>query len=423
MTIAERGALGQGMIETRASWLAASTAIGIASVSVGSPYIAVVALKPIAADLGSARSVPALAFALAYLGSALGGVIIGCAAERVGIRPVVIGGALMIALGLALSSFGGKTTLSLAHGVCIGLFGNACINAPLYVYVSRWFDRRRGSAMALFFSEQYLAGAIWTPMFAPAIAVFGWRHTMLVYAAFEVAAIVPATLVAFEAAPEASASSSVAVPAPGTRVLGWPPRVVQGLLCLAGFLCCVPMAMPQAHLVAFCSDAGISRARRGDALGAARLRFSLPPVLGPGCRPRQRAAHRAGRIGVPDHRNDRLPPDPRRGGAVRGRRRVRARLRRDYAGLCRRDPRAVPGRRSDMAGADPAVVLGVRDGYRQLARRGHLRSFRVLRRRVRHRHRVQRRQPRRYRDASAALELWWKNPARSRLPSREAIPQ
>jgi MFS family permease len=206
ITTAERGALRLGSIDTGASWLVASTAVGIASVSFGAPYIVVVALKPIAADLGSARSGPALAFAMAQFGSAFGGIMMGWATERIGIRPVVIGGALMIALGLALSSFGGKTTLWVAHGVCIGFLGNACINAPLYVYVSRWFDRRRGSAMALFSSGVYLAGAIWPPIFARAIAALGWRHTMLVYAAFEIAAIVPATLLAFRAPPEASTS-------------------------------------------------------------------------------------------------------------------------------------------------------------------------------------------------------------------------
>jgi MFS family permease len=204
--------------------------------------------------------VPALAFALAQLGSAFGGVIMGRAAERVGIRPVVIGGALMIALGLALSSFGDETTLWLGHGVYIGFLGNVCINAPLFVYVSRWFDRRRGSAIALFSSGPYLAGAIWPPMFVRTVAALGWRHTMLVYAAFEVAAIVPAALVVFRAAPEASTRGPAAVPAPGKPVLGWPPWVVHGLLCLAAFLCCVPMVMPQAHLVAFCGDLGISAA-------------------------------------------------------------------------------------------------------------------------------------------------------------------
>jgi MFS family permease len=41
-------------------------------------------------------------------------------------------------------------------------------------------------------------------------------------------------------------------------VLGLRPNLVQGLLCVAGFCCCIPMAMPNSHLVAFCSDIGIS---------------------------------------------------------------------------------------------------------------------------------------------------------------------
>ena len=258
MTTSQHGALRQETIETRASWLVASTAVGIASVSFGAPYIAVVALKSIAADLGSARSAAALAFSLAYLGSALGGIIMGWAAERFGIRPVVVSGALMIALGLTLSSLGGRNTLWLGHGVFIGFLGNGCINAPLYVYVSRWFDRRRGSAMSLFSSGPNLAGAIWTPVFARLITALGWRHTMLIYAALAVAVIVPAALIVFRAAPDANTSVPAAVPARAGRCFAWPSGVVQGLLCLAAFLCCVPMSMPQGHLVAFCSDVGIS---------------------------------------------------------------------------------------------------------------------------------------------------------------------
>src|SRR5437763_14524252 len=172
---AERAALRPDTIETRASWVVALTALGIYTVSFGAPMITVVALKPIAAELGSARSVPALAFALAWFGSATGGIGMGWLAERIGIRWVVIGGALMIAVGLALSSLGGTAAaLYIGHGVFIGVLGNAGINAPLYVYVSRWFDKRRGSAMALISSGQYLAGTIWPTFFERGISTFGW---------------------------------------------------------------------------------------------------------------------------------------------------------------------------------------------------------------------------------------------------------
>jgi len=244
-------------IDSRASWAVALTALGIYTVSFGAPYITVVGLKSIAAELGSARSVPSLAFALAWFGSAAGGIAMGWLAERVGVRWTVIGGALSIATGLVLSSFGGQTTLLLSQGVFIGLLGNAGINAPLYVYVSRWFDRRRGSAVALISSGTYLAGAIWSAPFERAIALFGWRDTMLIYAVFEIAAIVPAALIMFAPAPETAAPPPLPGAATTRWVLGLRPSVVQSFLCFAGFLCCVPMAMPQGHLVAFCSDIGI----------------------------------------------------------------------------------------------------------------------------------------------------------------------
>ncbi len=89
----------------------------------------------------------------------------------------------------------------LGHGLFMGLLGNAGLNAPLYVYVSRWFDRRRGSALALISSGGYLAGFVWPTIFERAIANFGWRWTMIGYAVFQVAVIVP--LAAYVPAPAA----------------------------------------------------------------------------------------------------------------------------------------------------------------------------------------------------------------------------
>src|SRR5438445_2003451 len=177
-----RPAATAGTVETPYSWLVAATALGVLSVSYGGPTITVVALKPIAADLGGVRSVPALCYALAWLGSAAGGIVMGQIAERVGVRWTVSFGALMIAAGLLLSSAGRPIDLYLGHGLFMGLLGNAGINAPLYVYVSRWFDRRRGSALGLIASGQAVAGMVWAPVFGYAVAWIGWQHTMQLYA-------------------------------------------------------------------------------------------------------------------------------------------------------------------------------------------------------------------------------------------------
>ena len=239
--------------------MVASAALLVMSVAFGAPWIAVVGLKDIAAEVNGQRSIPALAGALVWFGSGVGGILMGRVAERVGVRWTVVSGSLMIAAGLALSTLGPSLPLYIGHGLFIGMLGLGGINAPFYIYVSRWFDRRRGSALALISSGSFLAGAIWPSIFERAIAYAGWRHAMLFYAAVELIIIVPAAIIVLEPPPESPLRFSASRTARGSeRVLGWPPNLVFVLQACAIFTCCVPMSIPQAHLVAYCSDLGIS---------------------------------------------------------------------------------------------------------------------------------------------------------------------
>ena len=248
-------------VETKASWVVASVALAILGMSFGAAWITAVALKDIASEVDGARSVPALAGALAWLGSGTGGILMSRMAERVGTRATVIFGSLMIGLGLTISTLGPPWPLWIGHGMFIGLIGLGGINAPLYVYVSRWFDRRRGSALALISSGTYIAGAIWPPIFEQVIAHYGWRTAMLWYALAVIVVIVPLAAIYLQAPPaEVNAPTTVSTSGPHkARILGWPPNAVFAMMCAAGVSCCIPMAMPQGHLVAFCSDLGISR--------------------------------------------------------------------------------------------------------------------------------------------------------------------
>lgn len=259
-------------IETRASWVVATVALGLMTMAFGSAWITSVALTGIAGEVDGARSVPALALSLTWIGAAVGGILMGRIANRVGIRWTVIGGAVMIALGLAISTLGPPWPMWIGHGLFMGLLGLGGINAPLYIYTSQWFDRRRGSALALISSGSYFAGALWPPIFERAVAYVGWRHTMLAYAVLEVIIIVPLAFYFLKPSPEVIPSEPNAARAHTdvARSLGLPPNVFFALLCLAGVLCCVPMAMPQQHLVAFCSDIGLSLAT-----GAAMLSVLL----------------------------------------------------------------------------------------------------------------------------------------------------
>jgi len=276
-------------IESRASWVVASVSFALLGMSFGAPWITAVGLKAIAAETGGARSVPALANALAWLGTAAGGILMGRLAERFGIRWTVMGGSAMICIGLLVSTLGQPWQLYLGHGLFIGVLGNAGLNAPLYVYVSRWFDRRRGSALALISSGGYLAGFLWPPLFERATAIFGWPWTMLAFALLQLTVILPLAAVFLRAAPEVpDAAGSARGDGQKRLVLGWPPNVAFALIGFAAFMCCVTMSMPQGHLVALCTDYGISAS-----LGA----LMLSALLGAGVLSRQIWGWIADRVG------------------------------------------------------------------------------------------------------------------------------
>jgi MFS family permease len=251
-------------IESPASWFAAGVTLAILSVTYGSTLLIVVGLRPMELDLGVPRSVLALAGALTWVGTGLGGVIMGWLSDRIGIRSSVLIGTVMIACGLALSSTGHVWALYVGHGVLIGFLGMGAIYPPLVIYVSRWFDRRRGTAIALISSGQYIAGVVWPTAFERLIAGLGWRITYLGYAGIVLLGVLPIAVLFLRSAPGAlgiggrrAEGRRPRAAASPVRVLGLRPNAVQAIICAASFCCCVPMAIPQAHLVAFCGDIGI----------------------------------------------------------------------------------------------------------------------------------------------------------------------
>jgi MFS family permease len=265
-TTTSEAAQRQRVVEGRGAWVAAGVALAILSFSYGSPLLIVVGLKPITAGLDTVRQVTSLAAAFTWIGTGAGGILMGWLADRFGIHRTVIFGAVMIAVGLAVSAIGTIWALFVGHALFLGLLGNGAMFPPLLVYVSRWFDRRRGTALALIASGQYIAGMVWPSLFELAIARWGWQATMIGYGAIVVLAIPPLAVLFLHPPPAHSHAAESASAARGRGKLGLSPNLVLGLLCAAGFCCCVPMALPQSHLVAFCSDIGIPPAQ-----GAAML--------------------------------------------------------------------------------------------------------------------------------------------------------
>jgi MFS family permease len=264
--VAHRASESAGSADSRASWRTAWLVLAILSISYASPLFIVVGMKPMQAALGTDRAVLALAGSLVWIGTGSGGILMGLLADRIGVRRTVAIGACMIAGGLALSSLGSIWTLYVGHAL-LGFLGNGGVYPPLLVYVSRWFERRRGAAIALISSGQYVAGVVWPFFFERGMTAFGWQAVMLVYGVFALVVILPATLFLKDPPKAAPVPARHATSRKGERprVAGLHPNVAQALICVAGFCCCIPMSIPAAHIVAFCGDLGI-RATHGAAM-------------------------------------------------------------------------------------------------------------------------------------------------------------
>jgi MFS family permease len=210
------------------------------------------------------------------IGFGVGGLFMGRLADRFGVMVPLLIGSLSLGLGFALAGTAGNIwTFSLAHGVLIGLFGSSAMFAPLIADTSLWFTRRRGIAVAICASGNYLAGAVWPPVVHHFVAIYGWRNTYQGIALFCLVTLSALALFLRRRPPVVdsdAASSAEAVSS--SRPFGFSPAVAQSLLCVAGIACCVAMSMPQVHIVAYCGDLGYGVARGAEML-AVMLGFGI----------------------------------------------------------------------------------------------------------------------------------------------------
>ena len=146
--------------------------------------------------------------------------------------------------------------LCIVQGLMIGLLGSAATFAPLVADTSHWFVRRRGIAIAIVISGNYLAGAIWPTIIQDLIDEENWRAAYQALAYFCVVAMPLLTLVLFRQAPISKDGDGAHGNTNGDRPLGMAPNTLQCIVCFAGVGCCVAMAMPQVHIIAYVTDLG-----------------------------------------------------------------------------------------------------------------------------------------------------------------------
>jgi MFS family permease len=251
-------------IETTQSWIRLGISMLLGTIGGVGMWSVVVVLPTVQAEFGAARAEAAMPYTLVMLGFAVGGVLMGRFADRRGITAPVTFGAVAMALGyLASAAATSLWQFALAHGVLIGLLGSSATFGPLVADISAWFGKRRGLAVALCASGSYLAGFIWPQVIQYFVATAGWRLTHAGIGLFCVATMLPLAQLLRARPPATPALQVVPAAADG---LGVSPGRLQALLALAGLACCVAMAMPQVHIVAYCGDLGYGVARGAEML-------------------------------------------------------------------------------------------------------------------------------------------------------------
>jgi MFS family permease len=263
---------GRDAIESPYAWTRLAMSLLLMTIGGSGMYSITVVLPRMQQDFGIARGDASLPYTLTMIGFGIGGVLMGRLADRFGVMSAVMLGAVGLGIGyIAAGLAPGPALFGLAQGVFIGMLGTSASFAPLVADTSRWFDRRRGIALAICMSGNYTAGAIWPPVMQHFIDSVGWRQTYIGMGIFCVASMLPLALFLRRRPPVLEAGGAAVAPAggfapPAQRPLGMQPNVLLALLCVAGVSCCVAMSMPQVHIVAYCGDLGFGAARGAEML-------------------------------------------------------------------------------------------------------------------------------------------------------------
>ncbi len=251
------------------SWLRLLITLAIGIVGNVGMWAIIVIMPYVQAEFGGGRAEASLPYTLTMVGFALGNFAIGRAVDRFGVMWSVIGATVLQAVGFGIAAMAPSIAVLSAVQFFVG-FGSAVCFGPLIADISHWFFRRRGIAVALVASGNYLSGAIWPLILASILAGGGWRDAYLIIAAVMLVTMVPPALALRRRLPEADGAKAEAAAELNRRTVPFSSTTLVWLLWLAGIGCCVAMSMPQVHIVAYCVDLGY-----GPAVGAEMLSLML----------------------------------------------------------------------------------------------------------------------------------------------------
>ena len=262
-------------VDSRYAAFRLGVAVLIMTLGASVMYVVPVVLPAVQAEFGVSRADAALAYSMLMIGFGIGGLLMGRLSDRFGVSVPLVIGALGIGAGFWLAgSTSSFAVFNAAHGLLLGLLGGSATFSPLVADTSLWWVKRRGIAVAIVASGNYLGGAIWPPIVQRSMDAWGWRNTYFGMGIVCAVAIVALAMLMRPRPPVLSAGAAAASRAGSEKPFGMSRMSAQVLLCIAGLACCVAMSMPQVHIVAYCGDLGYGVARGAEML-AVMLGFGI----------------------------------------------------------------------------------------------------------------------------------------------------
>ena len=259
------------LIDSRYAFRRLLITLAIMTMGSGCLYVVAVVLPEVQTEFGVSRSDASMPYTLMAIGFGVGGTYMGRLADRWGVASVLLIGSLGLLLGFGWAGLsGGIISFALAHGIFLGFLGASTTFGPLVADTSLWWNKRRGIAVAVCASGNYLAGSIWPSIAQYGVTTIGWRQTYIWMGVVCCLAMAGLASLMRMRPPLATAGQTTSTGQTPARQVDRPFGVSLGraqlLLCVAGFACCVAMAMPQVHIVAYCADLGYGPARGAEML-------------------------------------------------------------------------------------------------------------------------------------------------------------
>ena len=246
------------------AWVRLGVALAIASIGAVGMWSVVVVLPTVQAEFATTRGAISFATTMLFLGFGLGGVIMGKITDRLGIVAALAVSIAILTVAYVLAGLSAVLWQFIAVSFLIGL-GTSATFAPLMTEASHWFERYRGLAVTIVASGNYVAGTLWPPVINWGTQTYGWRTSHIAIGIFCGVSMTMLLLVLRAIMGGAAARDHANAPPPRVD-LKLSTNTLTVLLCIASISCCVAMAMPQVHLVAYCGDLGYGVARGAEML-------------------------------------------------------------------------------------------------------------------------------------------------------------